>query len=585
MKKLLKSVFSLVLALMLVFSLGTSAFAEEYDIDIGAITVNAGESGQTVSQVNGVTDQVQTTDTVIKSSSGNSTGNTVTINAEEGAKANVTLDGVNIDTSSQANGGAAISVTGKGDTNIELSGENTVKSAANHAGIEKNGDINQTGTLTITDKDNDGSLTATGGSGGAGIGGGYVGEGEDPEYSGENIKITGGTIIANGGNGDGTRGSGGAGIGGSKYAAGKNIEISGGDVTANGGKNSDFAGGAGIGGGHHGEGSKITISGGKVTATGGGAGGAGIGGGNSANGDGITITNGEVTATGGASASANKSTGAGIGGGNRADGKNISISGGNVTAKGGSLAGADYATGGAGIGGGSRGNAESVTISGDSTVNATGGYGAAGIGGGSSIYSGENGTCENVTVSGNANVTATAGDAYIVNGKTIVNAGASIGSGGDPDNEATRVEADTKDLSEKGNLTENSYEPPKPSEPTKPSEPAEPDNDTSSEGDTSSSDSSTDVITVDTAPLSAQYYVVEGEEQAWLIGSADGLSFKLSSDKVQKVLIDGEEVEFELNANGEIVISYEALEALEAGEHEIEFIFADGSCKTAFMVK
>lgn len=482
MKKLLKSVFSLVLALMLVFSLGTSAFAEVYNIGEGDITVSADSGGQTVSQLGNSKSDSNPTIT------GSSTGNTVTINAEEGAKANVTLDGVNIDTSSQANGGAAISVTGKGDTNIELSGENTVKSAANHAGIEKNGDINQTGTLTITDKDNNGSLTATGGSGGAGIGGG-----------------------------------------------------------------------------------------------------------NSANGEGITITNGEVTATGGASASANKSTGAGIGGGYYSDGKNISISGGNVTAKGGSLAGVnkqgDYASGGAGIGGGSKGNAESVTISGDSTVNATGGYGAAGIGGGSADYPGENGTCENVTVSGNANVTATAGDAYIVNGKTIVNAGASIGSGGDSENEATRVKANTDNLSENGKLQENSYEPPKPSEPTKPSEPAkpnepaEPDNDTSSEGDTSSSDSSTDVITVDTAPLSAQYYVVEGEEQAWLIGSADGLSFKLSSDKVQKVLIDGEEVEFELNANGEIVISSEALQALEAGEHEIEFIFADGSCKTAFTVK
>ena len=81
----------------------------------------------------------------------------------------------------------------------------------------------------------------------------------------------------------------------------------------------------------------------------------------------------------------------------------------------------------------------------------------------------------------------------------------------------------------------------------------------------------------------AKYYVVEGKEQEWTKGSADGLKFELNSDKVVKVLIDGVEVEFTVE-NGEIVIAPEVLEALEAGEHEIEFIFDDGSCKTTFVI-
>ncbi len=87
-----------------------------------------------------------------------------------------------------------------------------------------------------------------------------------------------------------------------------------------------------------------------------------------------------------------------------------------------------------------------------------------------------------------------------------------------------------------------------------------------------------------TEAYTAKYFVVDGEEQEWTKGSADGLTFKLNSEDVIKVLIDGVEVEFTVE-NGKIVISAEVLEALEAGEHEIEFVFADGSCKTVFTVK
>ena len=310
---------------------------------------------------------------------------------------NLTLKDVKIDVSDTGyvnqyggpdqRGKAALSVQGDGNVEIELDGDNELKSGVYKAGLEKT----STGTLTLKDDKKDdnkeaGSLTATGGKCGAGIGGGNSGDGE-------NITITGGTVTATGG-------SDGAGIGGGYYGSGKNITITGGRVTAQGGESA-----AGIGGSKDGE--NITITGGTVTATGGDEG-AGIGGGRggvwgneSGSGKNITITGGAVTATGGLQA-------AGIGGGVDGNGKNITITGGTVTAKGGVL--------GAGIGGGPDGNGEDITITGG-TVNASG-WGGAGIGGGI------DGSGSNVTVSGAAQVTAIAGK-----GDRWDGAGATIGSG------------------------------------------------------------------------------------------------------------------------------------------------------------
>ena len=94
---------------------------------------------------------------------------------------------------------AAMSVTGQGDTTVELDGDNVLKNDGydnSHAALEKNGDAAQTGTLTITDEDEidgddskRGSLTAaTGGYSGAAIGGARG-------NSGENIHITGNAYV------------------------------------------------------------------------------------------------------------------------------------------------------------------------------------------------------------------------------------------------------------------------------------------------------------------------------------------------------------------------------------------------------
>ena len=306
----MKRLISFVIVLLLVCGMPVSAFADTWYVDDGNITVNATDSGQTVSQ--GETTTPDDAPVITQRDSSTPTTNTVTINAAENATANVTLDGVNIDT--RGTHKAAVEIQGEGDVVIELDGSNTVQSGWERAGVEKNtrdpwgtnpGSGN--GNLTITDEnETHGSLKATGGGTGAGIGGGQ-------DRSGSNITITGNAeVTAQGGHGA-------AGIGGSDDNDGRNITISGNaEVIAIGG-----GGGAGIGGGSAcGDGSYITIEGNaKVTAKGGDYA-AGIGGGESCNGSNITITgSAEVTATGG-------SMGAGIGGGAGCTGsENITVSG------------------------------------------------------------------------------------------------------------------------------------------------------------------------------------------------------------------------------------------------------------------
>ena len=310
-------------------------------------------------------------------------GNTITvINKCADKVLNLTLKDVKIDVSDTGKdtgnpwnsdeGKAALSVQGKGNVEIELDGDNELKSGTHRAGLEKNTSTS-TGTLTLKDDKKDdkeagiGSLKATGGQYGAGIGGGEY-------YSGENITITGGRVNATGG--WGSAGIGGGNYGSGNYGSGKNITIKGGTVTAKGGDC-----GAGIGGGNGGIGENIKITDGTVNATGG-WGGAGIGGGDGGyggygNGKNITITDGMVTATGGIH-------GAGIGGGDSGIGENITITDGTVTATGGIY--------GAGIGGGVNASGSNVTVSGAAQVTATAGKSDGYYGAGATIGSGGNET-------------------------------------------------------------------------------------------------------------------------------------------------------------------------------------------------
>lgn len=357
-RKLLTRLVSLVL--IAVF-LPTVAMADTWYLEDGSITVSATDSGQSVSQ-GGVTKE-DSAPVIRNRDSSASTTNNVTIRADTGATANVTLEDTNIDTTGGAGpngaGDAAVRTEGGGDVNLNVELDNTLQSGNTRAGVEKgNG-----GSLTIGSESGSGQLVATGGDGGAGIGS------EDRLASGNynvgNITITGGDIFATGNGG-------GAGIGGGWYCSASDITITGGNVTAVGKEdNPNRIGGAGIGGGgsqssNAGGGSNIKITGGRVVAVGGNFS-AGIGGSIGSNGDNITISDAEVIAIGGTCA-------AGIGGGCRlgngivGQGTNISISGSaNVKAAGGvgdSMDGAGAAIGAGGSHQGTTAQEGDVDISG-----------------------------------------------------------------------------------------------------------------------------------------------------------------------------------------------------------------------------
>ena len=379
-------------------SLTAPAFAGTWDIEKGDITVKAGDEG-TNNVKQGDNDFVKDEgDTII---TGESKENTVTIDTSEG-NVDVTFDDLKIDASSGNE--AAVSVTGKGDTNIELDGDNELKSGNRHAGLEHN-KTDTSGKLTIQDKDKNGSLDATGGFRGAGIGGGEAQNGQ--------VTITGGTITATAGSSSGRfiygGGSGiGGGDGGTGVGGNGDVEITGGTITATG-----FYG-AGIGGGRSADGD-VTISGGTIKKTESlsptDPGGAGIGGGYYGDGR-VTITGDAVIeeAQGGIQS-------AGIGGGQGADG-DVEISGNARIDK---VTGGDYGAGiGSGLGESGAPCNGKVTIKDNAKIGlAQGGFGAAGIGGG---YYYSNGYDDDDSTSGVGDVT--------IEGNTTVNAVGGLGAAG-----------------------------------------------------------------------------------------------------------------------------------------------------------
>lgn len=405
-------VLSTAALMAMVSSIATAAFADTYDLNKGSVDILAADGEQRITQwedkskgtyvtddkgeikdrlddditlttKDKTTGETKTTDETETTDKTKPTSNTVTIDAKEGNTAKVTLDNVNIDVYGSSK--AALTVTGDGNTEIELNGDNTLISGRGHAGLEKADDVSH-GSLTIKDDLNNngskkeegqpgdvGSLNVVGKGGGAGIGG-RKGSYDDTCQDTSNITITGGCIKAGpvdenleyytGKYQDmwGEYNSG-AGIGGaSSYGDAKNITITGNaDVTAAGGYYS-----AGIGGSEYGNATNITISG-----------------------------NAEVTASG------SHSAGAGIGGGEDGMGTDILIKDdAKVTAY------AGY--GSAGIGGG-RYRGGSVKISGSADVTAFGAQGGAGIGSGEDVYgtSNDDVRCNTtVDISDKANVTA-----------------------------------------------------------------------------------------------------------------------------------------------------------------------------------
>ena len=411
-----------ILTAAMLTTLAAPAFAKTWHIEDGDITVKAGETKGTNKVSQGANQEVEDTDTIITNrNEGTSSSNTVTIEAEKkDDKVEVTLKDVNIDTSSRKK--AAVSVTGEGDTNIKLNGDNALKSDIYRSGIYGSG------SLTISGGEND-SLTAQGGAGGSGIhisrngsltisGGTVTANGDDGgsgiySSNSSSVTISGGTVTATGGGSTGSNGLGGRGIcsdsggvtisGGTVKATGGNGDYSGGDgisssdrvaisgstVTANGGDSSSRNGGSGIS-----SSSGVTVSDGTVTANGGNGG--------NVSGDGIR-SDGGVTISGGTVKAAGGDSKDGYGGDGIRSGGGVTISGNTVNAAGGN---------GGNVGGYGICSFDRVAISGG-TVEAAGGDSKDGYGG-DGIYSND------IDLSGSLELTAKAGSP---NGKALSRAG------------------------------------------------------------------------------------------------------------------------------------------------------------------
>ena len=369
----MKRLISGIIALVLIMGMPVSAFAADWYLEDGDITVSADNSGQTVSQGSGaaVADDAPV---ISQRDSSKATDSTITVSTSDGATANVTIEDVNISSS-----GDSIDV-GDSSANIKLEGDNKLSSESG-SGIHVSG-----GDVTITGS---GSLEA--GSKNDNNNNAAIGSHEGEDMSGS-IHITGDatvTIKNDTGYGDG------AGIG-----SGNNGDMSG-SITIDGNASvdsfSDYDG-AGIGSGDGGEMSgDITIGGNAQVTAVSECDGAGIGAGWLSDMSGnITIgDNARVTAWG-------DSSGAGIGSGDKGNVSGTITIGGNAQVTAGSN------DNGAGIGGGEKGSITStgrIIIRGSAKVTAIGEDEGTGIG------PGEDKKMKGlIIIQDNAQVTAIAGD-------------------------------------------------------------------------------------------------------------------------------------------------------------------------------
>lgn len=279
----MKRLISGIIALVLIMGMPVSAFAADWYLEDGDITVSADNSGQTVSQGGGaaVADDAPV---ISQRDSSTATDSTITISTSDGATANVTIEDVNI-----SSDGDAIDV-GDSSANIRLEGDNKIFSESG-SGIHVSG-----GDVTITGS---GSLEA--GSKNDNNNNAAIGSHENEDMSG-NITIGGNAQVTAVSRDDG------AGIG-----SGDSGEMSG-DITI--GDNAQVTawsetGGAGIGSGRENDMSgTITIGGSAQVTAGSNSETAGIGSGN----NGIFTSTGRVIIRDSAKVTAiGEDEGAGIG--------------------------------------------------------------------------------------------------------------------------------------------------------------------------------------------------------------------------------------------------------------------------------
>ena len=376
----MRRLISAIIALLLVMNLSVTAFAAEWHLEDGNITVSAGDSGQTVSQGSS-TDVADDAPVIKQRDSTAATGNTITINTSGDATANVTIQDINISST-----GDAIDV-GSSSANITLEGDNKIFSESGSALHVSDGDVTITGSgslkAEIGDNEDNNNHNAK------------IGSHKDEDMSGK-IHITGSaTVTMEDDEEDDFRGDG-AGIG-----SGKDGNMSGSITIDENAKVNAFSqeNGAGIGSGEDGNmsGGSITIGGNAQVTAGSGWDGAGIGSGDDGN------MSGTITIDGNAKVTAwSEDGGAGIGSGEDGDVSGTITIGGSAQV----TAGSD--DDGAGIGAGEEGSITStgrIIIRDSAKVTAIGEDEGAGIGTGEDeLMAGL------IIIQDNAQVTAIAGD-------------------------------------------------------------------------------------------------------------------------------------------------------------------------------
>ena len=356
----MRRLISAIIALLLVVNLSVTAFAAEWYLEDGDITVSAGDSGQTVSQGSS-TDVADNAPVIKQRDSSKTTDSTITISTADNATANVTIQDINISST-----GDAIDV-GSSSANITLEGDNKIFSESGSSLHVSDGDVTITGSGSLKAEIGDNKDNYNDNA--------KIGSHEDEDMSGK-IHITDSATVTTEDDGEDDFYGDGAGIG-----SGYNGNMSGSITIDENAKVNAFSqeNGAGIGSGEDGNMSgSITISGNAQVTAGSGWDGAGIGTGKSDDDPPKSEMSGTITIGGNAKVTAwSGIDGAGIGSGEDGDVSGTIIIGGNAKVT------AWSEDDGAGIGSGEDGDVSgTITIGGSAQVTSGSDDDGAGIGAG-----------------------------------------------------------------------------------------------------------------------------------------------------------------------------------------------------------
>ena len=244
----MKRLISGIIALVLIMGMPVSAFAADWYLEDGDITVSADNSGQTVSQGSGaaVADDAPV---ISQRDSSTATDSTITISTSDGATANVTIEDVNISSDGDAIdvGNSSASITLEGDNKIfsesgsgihvsggdvTITGSGSLEAGSkndnnNNAAIGSHENEDMSGNITIG---GNAQVTAVSRDDGAGIGSGDSGEMSGDITIGDNAQVTAWSETGGAGIGSGRENdmSGTITIGGSaQVTAGSNSETAG----------------------------------------------------------------------------------------------------------------------------------------------------------------------------------------------------------------------------------------------------------------------------------------------------------------------------------------------------------------------